>query len=232
MGGSLVEDAFMSELLAQPVSLFIYLPPCYDQLPALTFPTLYLIHGQGFTKDQWLRLGAADILDGWVALGESPPVILVLPQVSDWDEPDGFPFGQALVEEIIPMIESRYRAIPERQERKVGGISRGASWALHLGLKYWQTFAAFGAHSLPIFYTDAPFVPAWLDAIPPDQRPAIFLDYAASDMKAIRRSTNRFIENLEERGYPYQFLSVPGIHDEEYWGANLEQYLRFYLEGW
>jgi enterochelin esterase-like enzyme len=232
MGGVLVEDSVVSDVLGQPVQLLIYIPPCYTQLADLSFPTLYLIHGQGFAKDQWVQLGVVEIMDSWVAVGESSPFIIVMPQVSDWREPDEFPFGQALVEEIIPSIEGEYRAIPAREARKVGGISRGAGWALHLGLKYWQTFSAFGGHSLPVFYTDAPTVPAWLDAIPVDQRPQITLDYAGSDLRAIRRSTNHFIELLDARNYDYRFFTGPGIHDQEYWSSNLIQYLQFYLEGW
>jgi enterochelin esterase-like enzyme len=231
-GGTLEEENIYSEVLGQSVDLLIYLPPCYHQLTDLSFPALYLIHGQGYTKDQWVRLGLVTLIDAWVADGESPPAVVVMPQVSDWSEPDSFPFGQALVEDVIPALEQSYRLIPTREARKVGGISRGASWALHLGLKYWQTFSAFGAHSLPVFFDDAPSLPYWLDAIPLEMRPQIYLDHAQSDQKAIRRSTSKFIDLLDERHYPYQFYTAPGIHDEVYWGAHLGDYLRFYLDGW
>ncbi|HSG26316.1 MAG TPA: alpha/beta hydrolase-fold protein [Anaerolineales bacterium] len=231
-GGILVEETVETDLLAAPVEFLIYLPPCYYQLTDLSYPALYLLHGQGYSNQQWVELGLIDLLDRWVATGESPPALVVLPQVSDWGEPDQFAFGQAMVEHLIPAIEGDYRAVPARESRKVGGISRGASWALHLGLKYWQTFSAFGGHSLPIFYADAPLIPYWLDAIPVDERPQIYLDYAESDQSAIRRSVNRLIRMLDERGVAYRFYTAPGIHDQEYWGGNLEEYLRFYLEGW
>ncbi|MEJ2513213.1 MAG: hypothetical protein P8Y72_16660, partial [Anaerolineales bacterium] len=63
-------------------------------------------------------------------------------------------------------------------------------------------------------------------------RPQIYLDHAQSDQKAIRRSTSKFIDLLDERHYPYQFYTAPGIHDEVYWGAHLGDYLRFYFDGW
>ena len=231
-GGSLVEETVETDLQVGPVDLLIYLPPCYNQLTDLSYPTLYLLHGQGYANQQWVQLGLVDLLDRWVAIEESPPVIVVLPEISDWAEPDQFDFGQAMVDHIIPAVERSYRAVPEREARKVGGISRGASWALHLGLKYWQTFSAFGGHSLPVFYADAPSIPYWLDAIPADQRPQIYLDYAESDQSAIRRSVDRLIRMLDERRFAYRFHTAPGIHDQDYWGSNLEEYLRFYLEGW
>jgi enterochelin esterase-like enzyme len=228
----LLEDTIETALLDRPVEILVYLPPCYAQLTELSYPALYLIHGQGFDRYQWPQLGLIDLVDKWTINGEVPPFLIVMPEVGDWGEPDVFPFGQALVEEIIPRIEGDYRALPKRGFRKVGGISRGAGWALHLGLNYWETFSALGAHSLPVFYSDAPMIPYWLESIPPNQHPGIYLDYAESDMSPIRRSINKLIEQLEARGFEYQFFTAPGIHNQEYWRGNIEEYLRFYLTGW
>ena len=42
-----------------PPQLFlIYLPPCYDQKTNQRYPVLYLLHGQTYIDDQWVRLGA------------------------------------------------------------------------------------------------------------------------------------------------------------------------------
>jgi enterochelin esterase-like enzyme len=123
-------------------------------------------------------------------------------------------------------------ANPSRVDRVVGGISRGASWALHLGLKYWETFSAFGGHSLPVFWEDAPSVNHWLDDIPSGQHPRIYVDYAQSDQKAIRKSAGWFIEQLDDKNIPYTFSTTPGTHSEDYWGGHLEDYLQFYLSEW
>ena len=113
----------------------------------------------------------------------------------------------------------------------MGGISRGASWALHLGLKYWQTFSAIGGHSLPIFFEDAPNLPYWLDAIPKDQMPSIYVDYAESDQSIIRRSSGEFLALLDERNIPYSFSTAPGSHVETYWASQIENYFNFYISG-
>jgi enterochelin esterase-like enzyme len=231
-GGQVVEDAVASELLGTEIPLLVYLPPCYDELPDLSFPVAYLFHGQGYDQTQWLRLGLNERLDYQVAVGQSPPFILVLPGIMDWDSPTELPFARAVVEEIIPHIESRYRAQTGREDRKVGGISRGASWALHLGLNYPELFAAVGGHSLPIFYEDGPRVSGWLDAISPELMPALYLDYAASDQSAIRRSVNTLMAQLDERGIAYTFSTAPGAHDETYWGSQIELYLDFYGSDW
>jgi enterochelin esterase-like enzyme len=228
----MVEDQVESDLLGETIQIMVYLPPCYDQFPEMDFPTLYLIHGQGYDQLQWADLGVTNLEDQWVREGTAPPVMMVMPYVTEWDGPSEWPFGQAVVEELIPYIEEHYQARSGREWRAVGGISRGASWALHLGLKYWDHFAAFGGHSLPVFYDDAPSVPFWLDAIPTDELPAITFDYAESDQSVIRRSADVFMAQLEERGIPYTFSTAPGAHTQAYWASQADRYLRFYLSLW
>ena len=41
-----------------PQEFLIYLPPCYDEKTDQRYPVLYLLHGQTYTDDQWIRLGA------------------------------------------------------------------------------------------------------------------------------------------------------------------------------
>ena len=231
-GGTLVEDRVPSTLLPDPVQVLVYLPPCYHELTTMDYPSVYLLHGQTFDQTQWVKLGFTATADAWAASGIEQPFLIVMPLIADWTGPQDYPFGQAVVEEVIPYIQEHYRVRPEREWRKVGGISRGGSWALHLGLKYWDQFSAVGGHSAPVFYDDAPRVPSWLDAIPLDLAPGIYLDYAESDQSAIRRSANDLMEELDEREIPYIFLTGPGIHNETYWASQVEDYFAFYLSTW
>jgi enterochelin esterase-like enzyme len=231
-GGTLLEENIPSELVFSPFEFLIYLPPCYDYEPDRYYPVLYLIHGQSFTHDQWDRLGADEVSDALIASGEVASFILVMPRVIDWAEPPEAKFGQAMVEELIPYIDAHYRTNPEREVRAVGGLSRGAAWAIHLGLESWEFFGTWGAHSLPIFQKDALFVQGWVEAIPEKSFPRIYIDMADQDLKGIRRSTEWFINLLTEKELPYQFFVFPGIHNEEYWGAHVKEYIRFYAGEW
>ncbi len=228
----LLDEAIPSELVFSPLEFLVYLPPCYAHEPDRHYPVLYLIHGQSFTQDQWDRLGADEVSNALIASGEIAPYVLVMPRVIDWAEPPETKFGQAMIEELIPYIDANYRTLPEREFRAVGGLSRGAAWAIHLGLESWELFGAWGGHSLPIFVSDAPLVRGWVEAIPEESFPRIYIDMADQDLKGIRRSTTWFINLLEEKELPYQFYTFPGIHNEEYWGAHVEEYIRFYTQEW
>jgi len=64
---------------------FIYLPPCYDEKTDERYPALYLLHGQTYTYDQWIRLGAVDVIDDLILSGESMPFIIVFPDDRYWN---------------------------------------------------------------------------------------------------------------------------------------------------
>ncbi|HJW90842.1 MAG TPA: alpha/beta hydrolase-fold protein, partial [Anaerolineales bacterium] len=152
-----------TDLLRFPLEFRVYLPPCYAQHTEQRYPVLYLIHGQSYTDDQWDRLGADETADALIAAGEAPPFLIVMPRDRVWSQPTEDAFGQAVIEELLPWIDAHYRTMPAREYRAVGGLSRGASWAIHLGLSAWESFGAIGAHSLPVFWTDLPNIRKWLD---------------------------------------------------------------------
>ncbi|HKI52579.1 MAG TPA: hypothetical protein VJ987_00525, partial [Anaerolineales bacterium] len=60
-----VEEGLL-ESTKPPQAYFIYLPPCYDEKTDTRYPVLYLLHGQTYTDDQWIRLGAVDALDNLI----------------------------------------------------------------------------------------------------------------------------------------------------------------------
>jgi S-formylglutathione hydrolase FrmB len=150
-GGHFELGELESQLLPEPLSYRIYLPPCYDEQAERRYPVLYLIHGQSYNDDQWVRLGAGSVVDRFSAGGELPPLIIVMPRDRVWKEPTEDNFGSSVAEELVPWIDDNYRTYSERQYRAVGGLSRGGAWALHLGLGYWDLFGAVGAHSGFIF---------------------------------------------------------------------------------
>lgn len=231
-GGYFESGALETELLRQPLEFRVYLPPCYAEFPEQAYPTLYLIHGQSYTDDQWQRLGTGDIAGALIASGELPPFIMVMPRDRAWSEPTEDKFGQAVVEVLLPWIETNYRAIPERQSRAVGGLSRGGAWALHLGITYTEFFGVVGMHSGFAFHTDAPLLRTWLVSTPVEGMPRFYLDVADHDRPDIYDSAVWFEAMLTEYNIPHEWHIFTGYHEEAYWGAHVEQYLRWYAQGW
>lgn len=213
--------------LADGLAYQVYLPPCYvSDGPA--YPVLYLLHGLGYDEGQWLRLGAAEAADRLVASGGFPRFIIVFPRDPSSRQPGEDPFEAAFLDELIPFIDATYHTRTDRAGRAVGGLSRGAGWAIHLGLGRADLFAAVGGHSPVIFYGDVSQIPGWLDELPEETR--VYLDSGENDQDL--KNTRWLEQLLTDHGVPHEWHLNTGFHDEAYWSAHVEQYLRWYAAGW
>ena len=220
-----------TELMTHPLSFRVYLPPCYDFDEVVRYPVLYYLHGQSFTDDQWDRLGADETLDMLIAEAEVPPFIIVMPKESNymidqWTSK----YGPALAEELVPWMDAHYRTMTDRKYRAIGGLSRGAAWAMRIGLIYWETFGIIGGHSLAPFRGDFNESPFWFQEIPEDQKPRIWIDVGTMDF--IADAARVFADRLEDYDMPFEWHVFDGAHVESYWGGNLETYLKWYAQNW
>jgi len=209
---------------------FIYLPPCYAEKTETRYPVLYLLHGQTYTNDQWIRLGAVNALDNLILSGETMPFIIVFPDDRYWNLPPGAGFGQRLVEDLVPFIDSTYRTLPDRNHRAIGGMSRGAGWALRLGFSRWDLFSVIGLHSLAVLQNDRSQLAGWIAEIPPASRPSIFMDIGDNDQEL-----NMAISveaQFTETGIFHEWHYYRGAHTEEYWSAHVDEYIAWYAEQW
>jgi len=211
-----------------PQEYFIYLPPCYDELTDSRYPVLYLLHGQTYTADQWLRLGAAEVLDNLILSGASQPFIIVFPDDRFWNLEAGPGFGDRLINALIPHIDETYRTRPQRDQRAIGGLSRGAGWALQLGLTRWDLFSVIGLHSPAVFQGDASKIERWLKAMPVSAQPTIYMDIGDNDQELV--SAGRVEALLTAYGVPHTWQLYSGAHTEEYWSAHVEEYIAWYAE--
>jgi Enterochelin esterase and related enzymes len=218
-------------LMTHPLSFRVYLPPCYDVNQDERYPVLYLLHGQSFKDDQWDRLGADEALDELIADGEARPFIIVMPRESNYMiNQRTSKYGPALAEELVPWIDAHYRTQAERGKRAIGGLSRGAAWAMRTGLIYWDVFGAIGGHSLAPFRGDFNEAPFWFKKIPAGQLPRIWIDAGTRDF--IADAAKVFAGRLEDYNIPFEWHTFDGSHTERYWSAHVKDYLRWYAQGW
>lgn len=213
-----------------PQEFLIYLPPCYANLPSERYPVLYLLHGQTYTQDQWVRMGAPTIADRMIHAGESQPFIMVFPDDRYWNSAAGPGFGDRFINDLIPFVDQNYRTLASRQYRFLGGLSRGGGWTVKLGLARPDLFGALGLHSPAVFKEDAPVLERMIRSIAEEERPRLWLDTGDQDMELSR---SMFLEDILTRAeYPHEFHFFPGDHSEVYWSAHVDDYLRWYAQAW
>ena len=223
--GTFTAGEYIDADLPRSIPYRIYLPPCFRESPAPPYPVLLMLHGLLSTDQQWQDIGIGGAADRLISQGDAPPFLIILP----WER-KGLEFESALTEHLLPYVQETYSGAKARNRLAVGGLSRGAGWALRLGLKHPDLFGAIGLHSPAVLTPDLYFLPEWVKAIPEADRPRVWID--VGDHDSLRSSVFELTAALDELGFPYTWTFDPGDHTPEYWSAHLETYLRWYIESW
>ncbi len=230
-GGHLEQASLPSQTIGKPLEYWVYLPPCYTENPAQPYPWLLLLHGQSMDAEVWVRMGVQTRADELIAGGKTPPFAIVMPTEAYYlQEMSEARFGEAVLQELLPAVQARYALCAQPECRAVGGLSRGALWALRLALKGDPTFGAVGGHSLP----NSPFSPSKLRALlaarSPQPPPRIWLD--SGNLDRYLRGATQFHELLTQQNVAHTWTVNEGAHEEPYWQAHLGEYLQWYAQDW
>jgi enterochelin esterase-like enzyme len=227
--GTIEQHELEVEGMSNPLRFLVYLPPCYSAKPPKPYPVLYMLHGQSFNETQWDDLGLDEAADAMISTGEIDPLIIVMPGEDKWmDNAITSKFGPALIYQLIPWVDEHYPTCAKRACRAIGGLSRGAAWAMRLGALHPELFSVLGGHSLALFDGDVNYLPVLLTQMEESQRPRIYLDMGESDRWRI--STEVFVAKLEYLKMNLVYLVQSGGHTIEYWHEHTPDYLRWYDE--
>ena len=122
----------------------ILLPSGYFKRPEKSYPVRYSIAGYGgrYTRANGLVEWNRDFSDWWMS-GEAPQIITVFldgkgpfGDCYQIDSENNGPYGTALVREVIPYIEKKFRATGTSGSRFLDGCSTGGWVSLALQLYY------------------------------------------------------------------------------------------------
>jgi enterochelin esterase family protein len=139
-----------------PRQVYVYTPPGYDARAEARYPVLYLLHGHNDVAAGWTFTGNANlILDNLLAEGRATPMLIAMPwgHAVPIDAPEteqaknNALFERYLVEEVVPLVEAKYRTARGAENRAVAGLSMGGSQALQTGLNHLDLFASIGVFS-------------------------------------------------------------------------------------
>jgi enterochelin esterase-like enzyme len=159
---------YLSKTTGEWRRALVYTPPNYDQNTQTRYPVLILQHGLGEDETGWTRQGRAQfILDNLIAAGKARPMIVVMdrgyatragrpPAKFGPGEPPQnakiafSAFEDVIVHDLIPIIDTSYRTIPDREHRAMAGLSMGGMQTLFISLHHLDLFAYIGSFSGPI----------------------------------------------------------------------------------
>jgi hypothetical protein len=123
---------------------WVLTPPGYKDSKG-TYPTVYFTHGFGGTLDRLTNY--VGMINNLMVQGQAPPMIWIFLDESSAtgthefaDGVNNGPWGQALTEEFIPYIESKYRMDARASSRFLNGHSSGGWATLWLQTRYPKVF--------------------------------------------------------------------------------------------
>jgi S-formylglutathione hydrolase FrmB len=132
----------------------VLLPDGYDGSKNQRWPVLYLLHGHGDSYDAWAAPCAGNVRE--VAKGF--PGIIVMPEAAqgwyaDWwlgGQRGGPAWERYYRDELIPLIEKRFRIRPEREFHAIAGLSMGGEGAVYLAEQLPGYFGSVASFSGPL----------------------------------------------------------------------------------
>jgi enterochelin esterase family protein len=157
--GEIHTDWYSSESIGSLRRLTVYTPPGYERDRAVRYPVLYLFHGANADETAWTRLGHVNlILDNLIAAHKAAPFLVAMP--FGYGIPPGTLrapgaggptsdelFARDLIGDVIPFVQSHYRADADRERRAIVGLSMGGGQSLSIGLSHLNLFAWVGGFS-------------------------------------------------------------------------------------
>jgi enterochelin esterase-like enzyme len=215
--------------------LYVYLPPQYQTEPTANFPVLYLRHGNGDTELSWPSQGRAGvILENLIARREAEPMLIVMPYGESAASGGGSRQGIAalqreLVEDISPLLETRYRVLRDRDYRAIAGLSMGGGQAFTMGFSALDQFAWIGMFSSGNLASVDFNLHGYLSEIGVDvdnakrQLRLMFVSCGTGDVRYT--GTLDFVENARNLGLQPVWYSTSGAHEMKVWRHSLREFL-------
>lgn len=231
-----VSYAYYPSVEGSTGSVVIYTPPGYDKNKSEKYPVFYLISGTTDTEETFFKVGRSNfILDNLIAEGKAKPMIVVmpygnpaariseqksLPKPTDLMSREGDDainrakmFETDLVTKLLPFVENNYRTLNDRDNRAIGGFSRGGGQTLRTAFGNMDKFSWICCYS------------SYLSRPEMEQRFKHVYENPAKTNKALKlfwlgvgnedflyKDAANFIEFLKESKVKHTSLITPGGH--------------------
>lgn len=151
--GSIHMEIYYSTVSGRWRNCWVYTPASYYKNPDKRYPVLYVQHGGGENETGWIWQGKINyILDNMAAEGLCEEMIVVMNcGYNFYEGEDGLfhlgEIGDVICKDCVPMIDEKYRTIPQKEYRAMAGLSFGSYHAKTTVLANTDVFSALGVWS-------------------------------------------------------------------------------------
>ena len=212
---------------------YVYTPPGYDSNPKLRYPVLYLQHGSGEDQTSWTRQGKVNlIMDNLIAERKAVPMLVVMEQgyaVKAGQAAAGpagnAAFGELVINDLVPTIDSTYRTLDDRHSRAIAGLSMGAGQAMQIGLGNLDRFASIGSFSggSRNFDPKTSYGGVFADAKGANGKLDLLWIGCGTGDRGYAGATSLH-QALEAAGVRHSWFEGPGSHEWQVWRKHLQDF--------
>jgi enterochelin esterase-like enzyme len=216
----------------------VYTPPGYDAHAGALYPVLYLLHGWSDSENSWTQIGQAHlILDALIASGQAKPMVVVMPLgygqmsfveagIGVWKMPPAISanathFQRALMNEILPQVQSTYNIRQDREGRAIVGQSMGGLASLLIGLNHTDQFAWIGGFSSAVSILDNQQAPGFFENLNPATAKLSLVWLGCGVEDPLLTPNRNLILWLKQQGLSITEAETPGGHAWPVWRENL-----------
>ena len=242
--GLVSENIYFSKLTNSFRRCFIYTPPGYNENTKTGYPVLYLQHGSFEDESGWSTQGRANlILDNLIASNQAKPMIIVMdngyaykPQTNESKDKKERPesvFEEVLITEVIPMIDTKFRTLANREHRAIAGLSMGANQTMRIMMNHLDTFSYYGGFSGTANYPSIDAIDAtsflegkYKDGNALNKKIKLFwLGLGTKEPSPFPKSIGAFKTMLDQQGIKYVYYESPETaHEWLTWRRCLNQF--------
>ena len=223
---------YRSSALGTIRKVYVYVPACYYE-EEIALPVLYLRHGGGDNESSWVNSAYADnIMDNAVASGAARPMLVVMTNgMTDGSWAGGSSvegmtlLEKELLEDVIPLVERRYRVLEGAENRAIAGLSMGGGQAYVIGMRNPDKFA-YIANFCAGITADASFDHAAYGITCIDDAQEfnsmnrlLWISCGTQDPR--HEGTQAFVKKLEGLGLHPQYHELEFDHEWEFWRQQL-----------
>jgi enterochelin esterase family protein len=232
--GAVQQLSYFSKALRKKRSLHVYTPPGYEEKRFGKYPVFFLFHGAGDNDATWTEFGRAQyILDNLIAKSKAQPMVVVMTdghamtqsgQGTNYFLKNVQAFEDDLLNDVLPLVEKRYRVRRDRDHRAIAGLSMGGGQSLQVGLHHQEIFSWVAGFSSFVPDPDKTIVGAIEDSDQVNKR--LKLLWIACGKDDFLLNNNKALDELLTQSHiKHVFKITDGKHNWPVWRSYLAELL-------
>ena len=228
---------FHSNVLGVDKNFSVLLPRSYAKEPDRRYPVVYMLHGAGENDWEWANIPVSMLSEAVTMItnaGDAAECIVVFPNANEaghmgyFNQPD-WKYEDYFFNELMPCIDKRYRTIPDKGHRAIGGLSMGGGGSFNYGMRRPDLFSsvyAISAAVSPTLFDEAGEAPGVLqstmngghyDAGQIEAAKSVYFVLDCGDDDFLFNANVATYQLMKKNGMNVQFRCYDGAHASYYW---------------